>query len=141
MGDRSYSTVICAEKDQAIFEILGYRCDNAQAVTFDGETIPDVLVMVNPEANQGNYDKLTKLQGVPFLVSNTACPGAFGDHLLASDGKEWSYAEALWESSYPAVRVRPDGQILSEDLKNAAEYWRVYYSTLKAFKKRAQPLT
>jgi len=141
MGDRCYSTVICSVKDQATFEALGYRCEAAEAVTFEGENIPNVLVMVAPEASQGNYDELTGLKGVPFLVSNAASPGAFGDHLMASDGKEWSYAEALWESNYPAVRVKPEGEILSEDLKSATDYWRIYYAALEAFKEHAtQPL-
>jgi len=136
MSDRCSSTLICAKSDAATFESMGYRPDTAQAVAFNGGNIPDVVVMVEPEATGGHYDELTRLKGVPFLVSNTACPGAFGDHLLASDGREWSYAEALWESNYPAVRVTPDGLISSEDLNTAAGYWRVYHAALEAFKAR-----
>jgi hypothetical protein len=74
---------------------------------------------------------------VPFLVSNTGCRGVFGDHLLASDGENWSYVESLPESNYPAVRVNRDGGISNEDMKNAHMYWQVYAKTLEAFKQRA----
>jgi hypothetical protein len=50
----------------------------------------------------------------------------------ASDGREWVYAEALFESHYPAVRVNREGAILADDLATARSYWRVYARALKA---------
>jgi hypothetical protein len=60
--------------------------------------------MVDTEPNSDHHVELTSLKGVPFVVSNTTRPGAFEEHLVASDGNEWSYTETLSESSYPAVR-------------------------------------
>ena len=137
MADRCFSTLICAKADQNIFEEMGYKTDESQALTVDGDEMPDVQVMVDEEAAGGNYDELTALKGVPFLVSNTGCRGAFGDHLLVSDGENWSYAESLHESNYPAVRVNRDGGVSNEDLENAQKYWHVYAAALEAFKRRA----
>lgn len=136
MADRCYSTLICAKADQNSFEKMGYKPDELQALTLDGEEIPDVQVMVDEEAAGGNYDELTALKGVPFLVSNTGCKGAFGDHLLISDGENWSYAESLHESNYPAVRVNRDGRVSDEDLEDAQKYWHIYAGALEAFKRR-----
>ena len=116
MADRCFSTLICAKADQNIFEKMGYKADESQALTVDGEEIPDVQVMVDEEAGGGNYDGLTALKDVPFLVSNTGCRGAFGDHLLVSDGDNWNYAESLHESNYPAVRVNRDGSVSDGDM-------------------------
>jgi hypothetical protein len=63
---------------------------------------PNALVVtmrcsVDEEAAGGNYDELTVLKGVPFLVSNTGCSGVYGDHLVVSDGENFSYTEALHE--------------------------------------------
>lgn len=139
MADRCYSTLICAKADHDIFERMGYKADESQALTVDGDEMPDVQVMVDEEAAGGNYSELTTLKGVPFLVSNTGCRGAFGDHLLASDGENWSYVESLHESNHPAVRVNRDGGISDEDMGNALKYWQVYTATLEAFKQRAAP--
>ena len=76
---------------------------------------------------------------MPFLVSNTGCRSVFGDHLLASDGENWSYVESLHESNYPAVRVNRDGGVSNEDLESGQKYWHVYASALEAFKQRAAP--
>ena len=139
MADRCFSTLICAKTDQNTFQEMGYKADESQALTVDGEEIPDVQVMIDEEAAGGHYDELTALKGVPFLVSNTGCRGVFGDHLLASDGENWSYVESLHESNYPAVRVNRDGGISDEDMENAHRYWQVYTATLEAFKQRAIP--
>lgn len=137
MADRCFSTLICAKADREIFEEMGYKTDESQALTVDGDEIPHVQVMVDEEAPGGNYDELTALKDVPFLVSNTGCRGAFGDHLLVSDGENWSYAESLHESNYPAVRVNPEGSVSNEDLENARKYWQVYAAAVEAFKRRA----
>jgi len=137
VADRCFSTLICAKTDQNTFQEMGYKADESQALTVDGEEIPGVQVMIDEEAAGGHYDELTALKGVPFLVSNTGCRGVFGDHLLASDGENWSYVESLHESNYPAVRVNRDGGISNEDMENALKYWQIYTATLEAFKQRA----
>ncbi|MGH9374930.1 MAG: hypothetical protein ACRD1J_02045 [Terriglobia bacterium] len=129
---------MCARVDQKIFETLGYRLDGVQAVDLEGEEIPGAVVMIDDEAASGHYDELTALKDIPFVVSNAACPGAFGDHLIASEGDGWVYAEALSDSNYPAVRVNRDGGIFAEDLATAANYWRAYEGALKAFVERGQ---
>ena len=139
MADRCFSTLICAKADHDIFEEMGYKADESQALTVDGDEIPDVQVMVDEEAAGGNYSELTALRGVPFLVSNTGYRGAFGDHLLVSDGDSWSYVESLHESNYPAVRVNRDGSVSAEDLENAHKYWHIYTAALEAIKRRAAP--
>jgi hypothetical protein len=136
MADRCFSTLICAKTDQEMFQQMGYKTDGSQALTVDGDEIPDVQVMTDEEAAGGHYDELTALKGVPFLVSNTGCRGVFGDHLLASDGENWSYVESLHESNYPALRVNPNGGISDEDMENALKYWQGYTATLEAFKRR-----
>ena len=88
---------------------MGYRLEESQALSVDGNKIPGAVVMVDEEANNGNYDELTALTGIPFLVCNGSCPGAYGDHLIASDGKKWHYSEAPHESNYPAARVEFGG--------------------------------
>ncbi len=139
MADRCYSTLICAKTDQNIFQEMGYKADESQALAVDGEEMPDVQVMIDEEAAGGHYDELTTLKGVPFLVSNTGWGGVFGDHLMASDGENWSYTESLHESNYPAVRVNQDGGISPQDMENAYGYWQVYAATLEAFKRRVIP--
>lgn len=138
MADRCVSTMLCSEADQQIFEKLGYRRDRAQALNNDGEEIRGAIVMIDEQAAGGHYDELTTLKGVVFVASNTACPGVFGDHLIAADGSKWAYAEALSESNYPAVRVNRDGSIFNEDLATARSYWQVHARALEALEKRTQ---
>jgi hypothetical protein len=132
MSDRCYSTLVCAECDKDIFEKLGYRLEESAALASDGDEILGAVVMVNGEAGHGNYDELTALRGIPFLVSNGSCPGAYGDHLIVSDGKEWHYSEALHESNYPAVRVEFGGVIQDSEVDDARKYWAVYSSAVAA---------
>src|SRR5712692_5174004 len=126
MGDRCYSTLVCAKRDKDVFEKLGYRLEESQALSADGNEIPGAVVMVDEQANYGNYDELTSLTGIPFLVCGSSCPGAYGDHLIVSDGKEWQYSEALHESNYPAVRVEFGGLIRAPELDDARRYWNLY---------------
>lgn len=93
--------------------------------------------MVDEQANYGNYDELTALAGIPFLVCGGSCPGAYGDHLIVSDGKEWHYSEALHESNYPAVRVEFGGVVRSPELDDARKYWNVYSTAVAAIKRAA----
>lgn len=138
MADRCTSTAICSKADQKTFETLGYRFDPSQVLNIDGEEISNAIIMIDEQAAGGHYDELTALKNVPFIVSNSARPGVFGDHLLTSDGTEWAYTEALAESNYPAVRVNPGGEVLSADLATARSYWQVYARAIKAFEKRAR---
>lgn len=138
MADRCTSTAICSKADQKTFETLGYRLDPSQVLNIDGEEIPNAIVMIDEQAAGGHYDELTTLKGLPFVVSNSACLGVFGDHLMVSDGAEWVYTEALVESNYPAVRVNPGGEVLSTDLTAARSYWEVHARALKAFEERAR---
>jgi hypothetical protein len=137
MGDRCYSTLVCAERDKDVFEKMGYRLEESNALAVDGSEIPGAVVMVNEEANNGNYDELTALTGIPFLVCNGSCPGAFGDHLIVSDGKEWHYSESLHESSYPAVQVGFGGMIRDSEVEDAKKHWTVYSNALAAIKRTA----
>lgn len=89
MGDRCYSTLVCAKRDRDAFEKMGYMLEESKALSADENEIPGAVVMVNEEADNGNYDELTALSGIPFLVCNGSCPGAYGDHLIVSDGKTW----------------------------------------------------
>jgi hypothetical protein len=137
MGDRCYSTLVCAERDSSIFEKIGYRLEESPALAVDGKEIPGAVVMADEEANNGHYDELTALAGIPFLVCNGACPGAFGDHLIVSDGQEWHYSEALHESNYPAVRVESGGVIQGSEVDDATKYWTVYSSAVAAIRRVA----
>ena len=132
MSDRCYSTLVCAKQDKDIFEKLGYRLEESQALTVDGDEIAGAVVMVDEEANNGHYDELTELTGMPFMVCNGSCLGAYGDHLIVSDGKEWHYSEALHESNYPAVRVEVGGVIQSSEVDDARKYWAVYLTAVAA---------
>lgn len=137
MGDRCYSTVVCAERDKDVFEKMGYRLQESQALSVDGGEIPGAVVMAAEEATNGNYDELTALTGIPFIVCNASCPGAFGDHLIVSDGKEWHYSEALHESNYPAVRVEFGGLIRDAEVNDARKYWTLYLTAVAAIKRAA----
>lgn len=139
MGDRCYSTLVCAKQDKEIFEKMGYRLEELKALSADGTEMPGAVVMADEEAKNGHYDELTALTDVPFLVCNGSCPGAFGDHLIVSDGKKWHYSEALHESSYPAVRVESGGVIQDSELDDSREYWIVYSAAVAAIKKTASP--
>ncbi len=141
MSDRCYSTLVCAERDKDIFEKMGYRLETSQALSEDGNEIPGAVVMVDEEANNGHYDELTALTDIPFLVCNGSCPGAYGDHLIVSDGKEWHYSEALHESNYPAVRVEFGGVIRSSEVDDARKYWTVYSTAVAAIKRPARQRT
>jgi hypothetical protein len=122
MGERCYSTLICAERDKDIFEKIGYRLEESKALSADGKEIPGAVVMVDEQANYGHYDELTALTGIPFLACGSACPGAYGDHLVVLDGKEWHHSEALHESNYPAVRVEFGGVVHASEIEDAKEY-------------------
>src|SRR5712664_2785104 len=100
---------------------MGYRLEESQALSADGNEIPGAVVMVDEQANYGHYDELTALIGIPFLVCGGSCPGAYGDHLIVSDGKEWHHSEALHESNYPAVRVEYGGVIRDSEIEGAKE--------------------
>ncbi len=134
MGDRCYSTLICGERDKDVFEKMGYRLEESQALSAERNEIPGAVVMVDEEANNGNYDELTAVTGIPFLVCNGSCPGAYGDHLIVSDGKDWHYSEALHESNYPAVRVEYGGVIRGSEVDDARKYWNVYSRAVAAIK-------
>ena len=118
MGDRCYSTLICAERDKDVFEKMSYRLEESKALAADGKEIPGAVVMMEEQANYGRYDELTALTGIPFLVCGSSCPGAYSDHLIVSDGKKWHYPEALHESNYPAVRVEYGGVIPESEIAN-----------------------
>ncbi len=132
MSDRFYSTLVCAKRDKDIFEKMGYRVKESQALSEDGNEIPGAVVMVDEEASNGHFDELTALTDIPFLVCNGSRPGAYGDHLIVSNGKEWHYSEALHESNYPAVRVEFGGVIRSSEMNDASNYWRVYSAAVAA---------
>jgi hypothetical protein len=97
--------------------------------------------MVDEESNNGHYDELTALTDIPFLVCNGSCAGAYGDHLIVSDGKEWRYSEALHESNYPAVRVELGGVIQTSEVDDARKYWTVYSTAVAAIKRTARQRT
>jgi hypothetical protein len=141
MSDRCYSTLVCSERDKHGFEKMGYRLEDSQALTVDGDEIPGAVVMVDEEANDGHYDELTALTDMPFLVCNGSCPGAYCDHLIVSDGKEWHYSEALHESNYPAVRVEFGGVIQNSEVDSARKYWTVYSTAVAAIKRAARQRT
>src|SRR6266581_7672608 len=141
MGDRCYSTLVCSERDRDLFEKMGYGLEESKALSADGKEISCAIVMVDEQANNGHYDELTALTGIPFLVCNGSCPGAYGDHLIVSDGKEWHYSEALHESNYPAVRVEFGGVIRSSEVDDARKYWTVYSTAVAAIKRTARQRT
>ena len=141
MSDRCYSTLVCAKRDKDIFEKMGYKLKHLQALTADGDEIAGAVVMVDEEANNGHYDELTALTDIPFLLCNNSCSGAYGDHLIVSDGKEWHYSEALHESNYPAVRVEFGGVIRSAEVDDARKYWTVYSTAVAAIKRAARQRT
>jgi len=116
---------------------MGYRLDESQALSADGNEMPGAVVMVDEQANYGHYDELTALTGIPFLVCGSSCPGAYGDHLIVSDGKEWHHSEALHESNYPAVRVEFGGVIRGSELDDARKYWNVYSMAVAAIERAA----
>ena len=138
MGDRCYSTLVCSVRDKDVFEKMGFRLEESRALSADGKEIPGAIVMVDEQADNGHYDELTALKSIPFLVCNGSCPGAFGDHLVVSDGKEWHYSEALHESSYPAVRVESSGMIRDSEVEVARKYWAVYSAAVAAIKRMAR---
>jgi hypothetical protein len=137
MGDRCCSTLSCAERDKDVFEKMGYRLEELQALPADGNEIPGAVVMVDEEANYGPSDELTALTGIPFLVCGGSCPGAYGDHLIVSDGKKWHHSEALHESIYPAVRVEYGGVIQDSEVDDARKYSMVYSTAVAAIKRAA----
>jgi hypothetical protein len=116
---------------------MGYRLEESKALSADGNEIPGAVVMVDDQANYGHYDELTALTGIPFLVCGSACPGAYGDHLIVSDGNEWHHSEALHESNYPAVRVEFGGVIHTSEIEDAKKYWVVYSAAVAAISQQA----
>lgn len=135
MGDRCYSTVVCAERDKDIFEKMGYRLEDSKALSVEGNEISSAVVMVDEQANYGNHDELTALKGIPFWACSDPCPGAFGAELIVSDGNECRCCESLYESNYPAVRVESDGTVRACEIDDARAYWIVYAAALAEIKK------
>jgi hypothetical protein len=117
---------------------MGFRVEESTALSADGKEIPGAMVMVDDQATNGHYDELTALKTIPFLVCNGSCPGAFGDHLIVSDGKDWHYSGALNESGYPAVRVESSGMIRDSEVEDARKYWAVYSAAVAAIKRIAR---
>lgn len=70
MGDRCYSTLVCAERDSDLFEKMGSRLEEAKALSADESEIRGAIVMVDEDADNGHYDELTGLTDTPFLVCN-----------------------------------------------------------------------
>lgn len=95
MSDRCSSTLVCSAEDREVFENLGYHLEETKALDLDGAEVPGAVLMTDDEASEGHYDELTGMQRIPFVASNTACPGVWGDHLLTSSGEEWAYSESL----------------------------------------------
>ena len=126
MGERCYSTLVCAERDKEFSRKWAIELEQSKPLAVNGKKIRGAVVMVDDEANYGHYDELTDLKGVPFLVCGGSCPGAYGDHLIVSDGEEWHHSEALHESNYPAVRVGMPGAFRDSELDDARKYWTVY---------------
>lgn len=137
MGERCYLTLVCAKQDKDVFEKMGYRLEESKPLSGDGKEIPGAVVMVDEQANYGHYDDLTTLISIPFLVCGGSCPGAYGDHLIVSDGKEWHHSEALHESSYPAVRVEYGGVIRGSEVDGARKYWMAHSTAVDATKRTA----
>ncbi len=137
MSERWYSTLVCAKQDKDVFEKMGYRLEESKALSADGKEIPGAVVMVDEQANYGHCDELTALTGIPFLACGSSCPGACGDHLIVSDGKEWHHSEALHESNYPAVRVEFGGVIYASEIEDAKKYWAVYSTAVAAISRHA----
>ncbi len=135
MGDRCYSTLVCAERDKDVFEKMGYSLEDSKPLAVDGREIPGAIVMVDEQANYGNHDELTALKDIPFWACSDPCPGAFGAELIVSDGNEWRCCEALYESNYPAVRVESDGTVRASEIDDARAYWIVYAAALAAIKR------
>lgn len=135
MGERCYSTLVCARRDNDIFEKLGYRLEESSALSAYGKEIPGAVVMMDEEADNGHYNELTALTGIPFFVCNGCCPGAYGDHLIVSDGTDWCYSEALHESNYPAVRVESHGVVRYSEAQDARKYWNVYSRAIAAMRR------
>jgi hypothetical protein len=138
VSDRCSSTILCASADQEAFEALGYRLGDAKARGFDGEEVPGAVIMIDHDAPGGHYDELIAMKGTAFVAHNTACPGVWGDHRIASDGRAVAYAEALHESNYPAIRVNPEEGILEDDLNAARSYWQVYANAMKTITEQAE---
>ncbi len=109
MGDRCCSTLICAERDKDVFEKMGYRLEESQALPADGNEIPGAVVMVDEQANNANYDELTALTGIPFLVCNGSCPGAYGDHLLVFDGRDGTTPMLYMRATIPLFESNSEG--------------------------------
>ncbi len=51
MGERCYSTLVCAERDKDVFEKMGYRLEESKASSADGKEILGAVVMVDEQAN------------------------------------------------------------------------------------------
>jgi hypothetical protein len=62
----------CAERDKDVFEKMGYRLEESKALAADGKEIAAAVVMLDEEASTANYDELTALTGIPFLVCNSS---------------------------------------------------------------------
>lgn len=103
----------------------------------DGNETSNSIVMADREAVGGHYEERTTLIGTPFLVCNGARHGVYGDPLLASDGKDCCYVDALHESSYPAVRVEPSGVIAWSEVEGGRKYWGVYGAASPQLSKEA----
>ncbi len=67
MSDRCYSTLVCSKRDKDIFQKMGYKLKQSQALTVDGDEIAGAVVMVDEEANNGHYDELLVLTATTSL--------------------------------------------------------------------------
>jgi hypothetical protein len=112
--------------------------ESAKARGFDKEEVPGAVIMIDHDALEGHYDEPMAMKGTAFVAHNTACPGVWGDHHIASDGFGVAYAKALYESDYPAAQVTPEEGILEEDLGAARSYWQVYGNAIKSIKEQAE---
>ena len=117
MGDRAYVEIVCREKDEPLFETIGFMEEFRHALPVN------VVTMVDAEESDGNSSELQALaeKGIVFRGWHDA-DGAYDGACFASDGGKFCAVPRLNHSDLPCIEVHVDGTVDADQLSAASEY-------------------
>jgi hypothetical protein len=119
MGDRAYVEIVCREKDEPLFEAIGFMGEFRHALR------ASVVTRVDAEASDGATIELQGLaeKGIVFRGWHDA-GGAYDGACFASVGGKFHEVPRLNHSDLPCIEVHVDGTIDADQLLAAREYFR-----------------
>ena len=128
MGDRAYVELTCREADAALFEREGFLQE------FKPGLPPDLVIMVDAEAPDGNIAVLQDLagKGIVFRGWHDA-GGSYDGACFAGFGGRFFEVPRLNHSDLPCIEVHVDGTVDADQLESAGAYLRAADAVARTF--------